>query len=106
MITLIGTRCTCSNAFSRGVLMVPLPIRKFEKHHVNTFSCVCVCFENTSCIYTTSIYSVLCSGDLVRWSHLFPFRTESLSAATPMVLRKRESRCRQNRELNTSIKIA
>ncbi len=44
--------------------------------------------------------SLLCSGDLVRWSHLFPFRTESLSADIPMVLLLRESRCRQNKGVN------
>lgn len=50
-------------------------------------------------IYFVIKNSLLCSGDLVRWSHLFSFRTESLSTATLMVLLLRESKCRQNKEV-------
>jgi hypothetical protein len=41
MITLIGTRCTCSNAFSRGVLIPRQNSRKelWESRKFSTFTC-------------------------------------------------------------------
>jgi hypothetical protein len=108
MITLIGTRWKRSNALSRGVLMSPFPLGDshpncptFPNYHIQysvQFLNHLLANDRTTKIAMQFWFSRrFCSGDSVRWSHLFPFRTESLSAATSMVLRKRESRCRQNR---------
>ena len=98
MIRLIGTRCTDSNVFSRGVLIVRFLLGNLKI----IFCCVLLCLAvvlykgrsafsfqvlfvpvKTKKFVKNSLFSV---GGLMQESHLFSFRTQKLSLVVSMIL--------------------
>ena len=97
MRTLIGGRCTHSNVFSRAVL-IPYVSLKHHASYESTFDAMLKALDDrdnpqwfesaqaTRCSFATATHVTRFLVTIARGTHLFPFRTEPLSPAAPMVL--------------------